>query len=185
MAQLFLILNKTNITKMKTITCITKYFIITLSVITLTECNSKDNSPIKNQTTMPDTTLIKQLGADEYGMKQYVLAFIKTGAKQELDSAKSAQLQTDHLKHLKQLMEDGKLLFMGPLLDGMENKDSIRGILMFNCSLEEAKSIAENDPAVKAGEFIIEVHPWFGTASLMKVPEIHKIIETKSFVDIK
>jgi uncharacterized protein YciI len=27
-------------------------------------------------------------------------------------------------------------------------------------SLEEARSLAEADPAVKAGEFTVEVHPW-------------------------
>jgi len=44
----------------------------------------------------------------------------------------------------------------------------------------DAKLLAETDPAVKAGIFVVEYVPWFGSASLMATPEIHKKIAKTS-----
>jgi uncharacterized protein YciI len=36
-----------------------------------------------------------------------------------------------------------------------------RGILIFKtATMEEAKALAGNDPAVKAGRLVVEIHPW-------------------------
>jgi uncharacterized protein YciI len=55
------------------------------------------------------------------------------------------------------MSETGKLVIAGPL----ENGSRLRGIYVFKLdSLQEAKSWSETDPAVKAGRFEIEIHPW-------------------------
>jgi hypothetical protein len=60
----------------------------------------------------------------------------------------------------------------------------MRGIFIFNVkTVEEAKTIAETDPAVKAGTLVLELHPWYGSAALVETQRIHKKIEKKSVAD--
>jgi len=129
---------------------------------------------------MRDTLLIKQLGADEYGMKQYTLVFLKPGESGQADSAKAAGIQKQHLKYLKDLMDKETILLLGPLME----EASISGLCIYNCDVAEAKKLAAADPAVMSGELVVEVHPWYSSAAIMKVPEIHKKIEVKSFADM-
>lgn len=139
-------------------------------------------SCLAQTTTKPvyDAALAKKLGADKYGMKKYVMAFLKEGPTQIKDSVASAQLQKAHLQNIMKLAAEGKLIVAGPFLDDQ----SIRGIFIFNVeSVEEAKKLTETDPAIKAGELVMELHPWYGSAALMEVVRIHHTIESKSVVD--
>ena len=120
-----------------------------------------------------DSALAMKLGADEYGMKKYVMAFLKTGPNQEQDSAKAAELQRAHLDNIFRLADEGKLALAGPFLDGGE----LRGVYIFNVeTVEEAKALTETDPAVQAGRFIMELHPWYGSAAACMINEQHKRI---------
>jgi uncharacterized protein YciI len=121
-----------------------------------------------------DSALAQKLGADEYGMKQYVMAFLKTGPNQSLDSATSAQLQRAHLDNIFRMADEGKLVLAGPFLDGGD----LRGIYIFNVStVEEAKTLTETDPAVKAGTLVMELHPWYGSAAACMINDHHKRIQ--------
>jgi len=127
-----------------------------------------------------DAELAKKLGADEYGMKTYVMAFLKTGPNRLKDSIAREELQKAHLKNIIRLANEGKLIVAGPFLD---NQD-IRGIFIFNVSsVEEAKKLTETDPAVKAGSLIMELHPWYGSAGLAEAFKLHKKIEKTSVAD--
>lgn len=124
-----------------------------------------------------DSLLAKRLGADEYGMKNYVIAFLKAGPVKIQDSIKRIELQRMHLKNIMRLATEGSLIIAGPFLDDQP----LRGIFIFNVeSVEKAKVLAETDPAVQAGTLVLELHPWYGSAALMEVPEIHSTIEKKS-----
>ncbi|HUR11519.1 MAG TPA: YciI family protein [Flavitalea sp.] len=129
---------------------------------------------------MIDTTLVKQLGADEYGMKVFALVYLKPGNTPQTDASQATKIQKEHLKYLKSLMEKGTMLLLGPVME----EASIVGICIYNCDIEEAKKLAQADPAVLSGKLSIEIHPWYGSAAIMKIPEIHKTIEAKSFADI-
>lgn len=127
-----------------------------------------------------DSSLAKQLGADDYGMKQYVMAFLKTGANVEVDSAKRSHLQMAHLKNIIRLANEGKLILAGPFLDNQ----AVRGIFIFNVtSIEEAQMLTESDPAVKAGVLQMELRPWYGSAALMDLTKLHSKVQRKSIVD--
>lgn len=127
-----------------------------------------------------DSVLAKKLGADEYGMRQYVMAFLKEGENKNLDSAESANLQMAHLKNIIRLAEEGKLIVAGPFMDNQP----IRGIFIFNVSsIEEAQKLTATDPAIKAGVLQMELRPWYGSAALIETTTLHKSIEKKSIVD--
>ncbi|WP_183556872.1 YciI family protein [Mucilaginibacter sp. SP1R1] len=124
--------------------------------------------------------LAKKLGADQYGMKKYVMAFLKDGPNHLQDSTARAQLQMAHLKNIMRLAAEGKLIMAGPFLDDQP----IRGIFIFNvATVEEAKKLTETDPEIQAGTLIMELHPWYGSAALMEVVKIHHTLESKSVTD--
>lgn len=132
----------------------------------------------EQETMKKDTALAKALGADEYGMKQYVMAFLKIGPNRDRSPAEAAELQKAHMENIGRLAKEGKLVLAGPFMDGGE----IRGIYIFNvATIEEAKKLTETDPAIKAGSLVMELHPWYGSAALMKVNEIHEMLPTKEF----
>ena len=124
--------------------------------------------------------LAAKLGADEYGMKQYVMAYLKRGPKRDQDSATAEQLQKAHLENINRMAEEGKLVVAGPFMDDGD----VRGIYIFNVStVEEAKVLTETDPAIKAGRLEMELHPWYGSAALMLNPKLHKLFEKKSVAE--
>jgi uncharacterized protein YciI len=124
-----------------------------------------------------DSTLAQKLGADDYGMRQYVMAFLKTGPNRDQDSASRADLQRAHLDNIMKMADEGKLVVAGPFMD---NSD-IRGIYIFNVStVEEAEKLTKTDPAVKAGSLVMELHPWYGPAALMETNNISKKVSKKA-----
>jgi len=117
-----------------------------------------------------DDSLAKKLGADDYGMKQYVLAYLKKGPNRDLSNEEAMELQKAHLENIGKMAAAGKLVLAGPFLDDGET----RGIYIFNVkTIEEAKALTETDPAIIAGSLVMELHPWYGSAALMTVNEIH------------
>jgi uncharacterized protein len=156
-----------------------KLFILSLffGIITLTGFTQEVSNKIP---VFYDAELAKKLDADEIGMKRYVIAFLKSGPVKLTDSTQRAELQKAHLKNIGKMAEEGKLIVAGPFLDNQP----LRGIYIFNTTtLEEAQKLTETDPAVKAGTLIMELHPWYGSAALMEVPRIHKILEKKRFTE--
>ena len=148
--------------------------IIVLLLITGANCFAQSKNP------QYDAQLAQKLGADEYGMKIYIMAFLKAGPNRLTDSAARVQLQMAHLKNITRLVDEGKLIIAGPFMDDQP----IRGIFIFNVStIEEAKKLTETDPAIKAGSLIMELHPWYGSAALMETVAIHKKIQKKSVTD--
>lgn len=127
-----------------------------------------------------DSLLAKKLGSDDYGMKAYVMAFLKKGPNRDLDSAATAQLQEAHLKNIFRMADEGKLVIAGPFLDDTE----IRGIYIFDVpTVEEAQKLTATDPAIKAGSLVMELHPWYGSAALPLLVPIHKKLEKKAIVE--
>ena len=125
-----------------------------------------------------DAELAKKYGADDYGMKKYVMAFLKAGPNRNQDSATAVKLQAAHMANINKMADEGYLVLAGPFLD----KGDIKGIYIFNVeSVEKAKELTETDPAIKAGRLVMELHPWYGSAALMPVNETHKKIQKKDF----
>lgn len=157
-----------------------KLLLLALTISTFLACqphspaeqgSTTETSEAKVEETGYDAELAESVGADQYGMRQYVMAFLKAGPNRSQDSLEAAQLQRAHLDNIGRLAEEGKLSLAGPFLDDGE----LRGIYIFNVStIEEAKALTETDPAIQQGRLVMELHPWYGSAALMKVNEIHK-----------
>ncbi|MCL1050492.1 YciI family protein [Shewanella abyssi] len=112
-------------------------------------------------------------GADQYGMKRYVMAFLKRGPNRDRTDEEAKALQAAHMANIGRLAEAGKLVLAGPFLADGE----LRGIYIFNVtSIEEAKALTASDPAVQAGSLIMELKAWYGSAALTEMNGLHKLM---------
>ncbi|MBN8695982.1 MAG: hypothetical protein J0L87_05590 [Bacteroidetes bacterium] len=94
----------------------------------------------------------------KYEMKTYYMVFLKKGPNRDQDSATVTKLQEQHIAHLTKMADAGKMDLAGPFMD----KGDIRGICVYNVATkEEAEKLANEDPMVKAGRLIVEIHPWY------------------------
>jgi uncharacterized protein YciI len=123
-----------------------------------------------------DADLAKKLGADERGMKVYVLCILKTGPKDaEIKGKDRDDIFAGHFANIGRLADEGKLAVAGPF---GTNDRTWRGLYIFNVpTIEEAEKLVILDPGVKSGIFVPELTLWYGSASLMATPEIHKRIQ--------
>ncbi|MCB4807158.1 YciI family protein [Tamlana sp. 62-3] len=91
-------------------------------------------------------------------MQQYFIAFLKKGPIRGQNEEEAADLQKEHLAHLKKMYDLGYADISGPFGDD----GTIRGITIYNVpTLKMADSLAKSDPMVKAGRLEIEIHPWW------------------------
>lgn len=125
-----------------------------------------------------DSTLAKRLGADDYGMKTYVMAYLKRGPNRPTNKAEASKLQEAHMANISRLAESGKLVLAGPFLD----TGQVRGIYIFDVrTVEEAAALTASDPAIQYGSLVMELHPWYGSAALMELNAIHQRLQRKTF----
>ncbi|SHE71255.1 YciI family protein [Chryseobacterium takakiae] len=119
--------------------------------------------------------LATKLGADQYGMKPYVIVMLTTGPAKIEDKAKMTELMKGHLANIGKLADEEKIVVAGPFLE--KNKENYRGMFIFNTqSKEEAEQWVKTDPAVQAGVFSYEIFPWYGSAALPMYLKHHKEI---------
>jgi len=98
-------------------------------------------------------------------MVTFYLCLLVAPPSQAEPAADPAQLQIDHLTHLQGVMKSGKGVIAGPVGGG----DRLRGILVLRvASMDDAKAITAGDPAVKAGQLAVEIHPWMVEDGIMK-----------------
>lgn len=123
--------------------------------------------------------LADSLGADEYGMKMYVLVILKTGSTQISEKSEVDSLFAGHMKNITRLADEGLLVVAGPL---SKNEKKYRGIYILNVkSLEEASVLLQTDPAVKAGLLDFELFQWYGSAALGMYLPFHDEVKQKNF----
>jgi len=111
-----------------------------------------------------DAALAQSLGADEYGMKGYILVILKTGTTETTDKALISKSFQGHQENISRLVKQGKLIVAGPL---GKNDRTYRGIFILNAeSIEEAEELLKTDPAIEAGLLGFELYNWYGSAAL-------------------
>lgn len=111
-----------------------------------------------------DSTLARKLGADERGMKMYVLVLLKTGPNNIRDSVKRAELFAGHFRNIHRLADMGKLIVAGPL---DKNELSYRGIFILDVpTFGEARELLQGDPTISEKIFEPVYLNWYGSAAL-------------------
>lgn len=111
-----------------------------------------------------DKALAEKLGADEYGMKKYVLAILKTGTNATTDKKVIGDLFKGHMENINRLASEGKLIVAGPL---GKNDKTYRGIFILDVkTIAEAQALVATDPAVKEKLLDVELYEWYGGAAL-------------------
>lgn len=151
------------------------YIYFLMVFIFITSCKPKETKieNVEQKVTTYNDSLAKKIGADEYGMKKFVIAFLKRGPNRSQDSTKAADLQRGHMNNISKLADEGKLVLAGPFF----GNDDLRGIYVFDVqSIEEAEKLTATDPAIKAGSLVMELKEWYGSAGLVLLNDIHKQI---------
>jgi uncharacterized protein YciI len=111
-----------------------------------------------------DAKLAESLGADEYGMKSYVLVILKTGSNKTTEKAFIDSCFRGHMDNIGRMVEAGKLIVAGPM---GKNENKYRGIFILDVkTFEEATELLSSDAAVKENILEAELYIWYGSAAL-------------------
>lgn len=110
-----------------------------------------------DSTAQPETFEFEWAG-EKTTMQKYFIVFLKSGPERSQSQEEAMKLQQEHLAYLGGLYEEGIINLNGPT----DGQSDIRGFSVYNVATkEEAERLAKNDPMVKAGRLIVEVHPWW------------------------
>lgn len=101
----------------------------------------------------------------ESKMVEFHMALLKRGPKFSA-TGMSKEVRNAHIANVVSLLDSGKAIIAGPMGD----EGDIIGIYIFRAkNAEEARAWAESDPAVKSGDLLAEMHPWW-SEDVMKKP---------------
>jgi uncharacterized protein len=103
-------------------------------------------------------------------LEAYELVILRRpGDAPDYDDATLERIQAEHLAHHATLRANGAIVTNGPVLD--QPDESLRGLAFYRVgSLEEARRLAEEDPAVRAGRLAVEVMTWWCPTGSMTRP---------------
>jgi uncharacterized protein YciI len=122
--------------------------------------------------------LADSLGADENGMKAYILVILKTGTNTTSNKPFVDSCFDGHMMNIDKLAKEGKLTVAGPI---SKNEKTYRGIFILNVSsIAEAEKLVQTDPAISQKLLAVELYKWYGSAALpMYLPYHDKVSKIK------
>lgn len=152
---------------------------LALGMSLLTLCNAPQAQTQTNpQEAVYDAQLANSVGADDYGMRKYVLVVLKTGPNRVAAGPQRDEMFKGHFANMKRLAALGKLALAGPF----DGTDGWRGMFVFAVSdIDEAKTLVSTDPVIINGEMTAEYHKYYGSAALMLVNDFHPRVAKKQF----
>jgi len=108
---------------------------------------------------MAPLALAQQKEEPQSKLVQFQMAILKKGPKWTGPQRPETQkILHQHLINVLALLDSGKAVIAGPFGDDTE----LAGIFILRTSSsDEAKTWVDGDPAVKAGLFVVEMHPWW------------------------
>lgn len=102
-------------------------------------------------------------------LSEYYICLLRKGpAWTAEESPELEDLQEQHMAYTMRLRELGKTIASGPVDDASD----IRGFSIYRtATLAEARALAQSDPGVRAGRFMVELHRWLTPAGNLPAPE--------------
>jgi hypothetical protein len=85
--------------------------------------------------------------------KPYCIVILKDGPMKNMEDAK--RIVWEHGRRNFVLQRDGVM----PIVFRVSDDSNVSGVAIFNSSIDDTKKIMDEDPGVKAGIFIYEIHP--------------------------
>ncbi len=157
-----------------------KVSVLCILIIILSSCavkSAKEEGMSGKSEMKLDQKLADSLGADERGMRSYMLIILKTGPQDALitDKKQREELFKGHFSNMNEMEKAGKLKLAGPF--ATKNNLGYRGIFLLDVKTEaEARDLLQHDPTVKTGIFNVEILPWYGSAAIPMHLQYHKKI---------
>jgi hypothetical protein len=84
--------------------------------------------------------------------RKYCVVILKVGPKRNKEGVE--KIIWEHVRRNFSLRAEGKLSIVCPISDGSD----VTGVGIFNADVEEVKKIMDEDPGVKAGIIVYEIH---------------------------
>ena len=98
-------------------------------------------------------------------LEPLILGFLVRGPNAGQDKAEAAEIQKGHLAYMDSLHKQGSLLVAGPFGD----TQPARGLVIYRVkTVAEARMLAAEDPAVKAGRLVLDAYPWMTFRGILK-----------------
>jgi len=106
--------------------------------------------------------------ASDMDLRTYSICLLRKGPAWTAEETQELeQLQAQHVAYTRQKVASGAAIAAGPVTDGGD----IRGFSIFRtATLAEAQALAEADPGVRAGRFVVELHPWMTPVGVLPEP---------------
>lgn len=103
--------------------------------------------------------------------EQYQVVILRAGDNADkITKDELMEIQKQHLAHLTHMGESGRMVIAGPF--GDQQDKTFRGMCIYRVgSIDEARKLAEDDPAVKAGRVKVEVMTWYVEKGYMTFPK--------------
>ena len=102
-----------------------------------------------------------------YEMTTYQLCFFKEPPDApELAAEALAAARQGHVDNLMRLVEAGRTVLLGPL----EEAGAMQGVAVLDAPAADVDAAFADDPLVKAGQLVVERHPWYAAKGILRKP---------------
>lgn len=115
----------------------------------------------------------QQQSEPKFKLLEFQMALLKRGPKALPADWETSELRRQHIAYVHSLLEANKAMISGPIKDDPE----LRGVIIFRTkSADEARGWIMADPAVAAGHFAVELHPWWSEDVMKKTSTPQKMM---------
>lgn len=144
-----------------------RLIVITLLFMMLSACEHPAAPADSSQSLSEQMNLLKQQGYqvftykegdEEFLMQQYFMVQLLSGPNDSIPEEQLEDLQSQHLQYLSDMYALGHASLIGPMNEGGD----WRGIVIYNTpTLQQADSLARQDPYVKSGALKVKTTGWW------------------------